>query len=60
MNKTIPQVCSTNESESESVIVNGSSTEESKPESAHKTINTNEEKYAIYKIDHEEPLVRDN
>ena len=41
------QVCSMDESESERVIVDESSTEESEPESLHKSINTNKEKYAI-------------
>ena len=39
--KNLLQVCSTDESESESVIFNESSTEESKSESVYKIINTN-------------------
>ena len=54
------QVCSTSKSESESVIDNVSSTEENKSESVHKSINTNEVKYAIEGTDNEEPLVVDN
>ena len=48
------------ESKSEIVIANESSTEESEPESIHKTINTNKEKYAIDETDHEKTLVTDN
>ena len=38
---------SIDESESESVIIDESSTEESEPESVHKSINKNKEKYTI-------------
>ena len=54
------QVYSTDEGESESVIVNESSTEDSKSEIVHKSINTNKEKYAIDETEDEEPLVTDN
>ena len=53
------QVCSTDESESEIIIVNKSSTEESEPESVHKIININKGKYAIDETDHEAPPVTD-
>ena len=39
--------------ESESVIVDESSTGESKSESAQKSINTNKEKYAVDETEHE-------
>ena len=45
--KNLSQVCSTYKSESESVIVNESSTEDSGSEIVHQSINTNKEKYAI-------------
>ena len=54
------QVCSTDEGEPERVIFDESSTEENEPESAHKSINKNKEKYAIDEADHEDPLVTDN
>ena len=54
------QVCSTDKGEPESVIVDESSTEGSESESAQKSINTNEEKYVIYEIEHEEHLITDN
>ena len=47
------QVCSTDEGESESVIVDKSSTEESESESVHKSINTNKEKDEIYDTENE-------
>ena len=49
------QVCSVDNSKSESVIVNKSSTEESKSESVHKSINTKKEKDAINETEDEEP-----
>ena len=52
------QVCSTDEGESESIIVDGSSTNNIESESVHKSIN--EGKYAIDENDHEEPPVTDN
>ena len=51
--KNLLQVYSTNEIKPESIIVNESSTEESKSESFHKRINTNTEKYAIDETDNE-------
>ena len=51
--KNLLQVYSTNEIKPESIIVNESSTEESKSESFHKRINTNKEKYAIDETDDE-------
>ena len=53
-------VCSTDKSESKSVIVNESSTEESGSEIVHQSINTNKEKYTIDETEHDEPLVTDN
>ena len=47
-------------SESKSVIVHEISTEESKSESIHKSINTNKKKGAIDETEDEEPLVTDN
>ena len=47
-------------SESQSVIVNGNSIEESKSERVHKSINTNKEKYAIDETKYEEHLVTEN
>ena len=58
--KNWSQVCSTDKRESESIIVAESSREEIEPESPHKSINTNKEKYEIYDTEHEEPLVTDN
>ena len=60
MDKNLSQVCSKDEGESESAIVDESSTEEIKSESVYKIINTNKEKYAIHETDHEEPSVTDN
>ena len=54
------QVYSTDKSESESVIFDESSTEESKSESVHKNINTNKETYVIDETEDEEPSVIDN
>ena len=51
--KTLSQYCSTDKSESEIIIVDESSTEESESESANKRINKNEEKYAMDEIEHE-------
>ena len=51
--KTLSPYCSTDKSESEIIIVDESYTEESESESAHKRINTNEEKYAMDEIEHE-------
>ena len=45
--ENLSQVCSTYESESESVIVDEISTEESESVSVQKSINTNNEEYAI-------------
>ena len=53
--KNLLQVCSMNESESESVVVNESSTEDIKSESIKKSINRNEEKGTIDKTDDGEP-----
>ena len=52
------QFFSTNERESESVIVDEISTEEIESEIIHKSINTNKETYAIDKTEHEEPSVK--
>ena len=49
--KTLSQVCSTDESEPEIVIVNESSTVENRPENVYKSIKTNKEKYAIYETE---------
>ena len=54
------QVCSMDESESESIIVEKYSTGGSELESIHKSINTNEGKYTIDGTKDEEPLVTDN
>ena len=54
------QVCSTEEGESESVIVDEISTEDRELGIVQKSINTNKEKYAIDETDHEEPSVTDN
>ena len=45
--KNLLQVCSTDESKSESVTVDENSTEDTELESVRKIINTNKEKYAI-------------
>ena len=58
--ETLSQVCYTNESKSESVIVNESYTEESKLESVQKSINKNEEKDEIDETLHKEPLLTNN
>ena len=54
------QVYSTDKVESESVITDESSMDESESESVRKIINTNEEKYSIDETEHEEPLCIDN
>ena len=54
------QVFSTYESESESLIVDGSSTDESESESVHKSINTEKEKDEIDETEDEEPPETDN
>ena len=48
VDENLSQVCYTDKIESESVIVDESSMEESKSESINKIINKNKEKYAIY------------
>ena len=53
----ILQICSTDKSGSERIIVDESFTNESKSESVHKSINTNREKDAIDETYHEEPPV---
>ena len=53
-------VCSTDEGESECVIVNESSTGESESESIQKITNTNKVKYAIYETEHGKLSVTDN
>ena len=58
--ETLSQVCYTNESKSESVIVHESFTEEIKSESVHKIINTNKGKDAIHETDYKEPSFTDN
>ena len=58
--KHLSQVYSTYKGESESVVVDESSTEDREPESVHKIINTNKEKYAIYESEHEKTLVTEN
>ena len=58
--KNLSQVWSTVEGESESVIVDESSTEERESEIVHKIIDTNEVKYAIYETENEEPSVTYN
>ena len=55
--KNLPQVYYTDKSESESVIINESSTEDSKSESVHKSINTNKGKDAINKTEDEKQSV---
>ena len=54
------QFCYTDKDESESVVVDESSTEESESGSVHKRIKKNKEKDTIGEIEHEEPLVTDN
>ena len=54
------QVCSMGKSESVSVIVHESSTDESESESVHKSINENKEQYAIDETENEEPSVTHN
>ena len=58
--KNLLQVCYTDNIKPESVIFDESSTEESKSETFHKSINTNKEKYAIDETDHEEHSIADN
>ena len=58
--ENIVQVYSTDESESERVIVNESSTNKIKSKIIHKSININKEEYAIDEIEDEELLVIDN
>ena len=53
--KNLPQVCFTEESELESITADQSSTGVSKSEIVDKTINKNKEKYAIDETEHEEP-----
>ena len=60
MRKNLLQVCYTDKFESEKIIVQNVSTEERELESVHKSINTNEEKYEIYKTEDEEPFITDN
>ena len=55
MGKTLLQVCSSDEDESKSIIVDESSMEESESECVHK--NTNKEKDAKNEADYDEPLV---
>ena len=52
-NEKLLQGCYTDNIESEIVIANEGSTEESKSESVQKSINTNKEKYAIYETEDE-------
>ena len=58
MDKNLSQVYSTENSESESVIFNESSTDKRESEIVLKSSNT--KKYAIYETEHDEPLVTDN
>ena len=58
--KTLLKVCSTDKSKSQTVIGDESSTEDRKSESVHKSINTNEEKYAIDETENKETSVTDN
>ena len=58
MDENLLQACSTDKGESEGIIIDVSSTEESESESVHKIIN--KEKYAIGETKHEEPLVTEN
>ena len=51
VDENLSQVCSTDKGESESVIFDESYTEESESESVHKSVNKNEEKYAIDEIE---------
>ena len=60
VDEKLSQVYSTDEGELERVIFNESSMEQSEPESVHKSINTNKEKYAIDKTEDEEPSVTYN
>ena len=57
--KKLSQFCSTDKSESESIIVDEYYTEESESESVHKSINTNKIKNKIYET-YQETLVIDN
>ena len=59
-NENLLQVYSTDEGKSESVIIDESFMKESESENLHKSINTNEEKYAIDETEHEQPLVTYN
>ena len=54
------QVCSKEDSKSESVIANEISTEESESERVHKSINKNKEKDLTDEAEHEEILATDN
>ena len=58
MDETLSQVCSTDKDESKRIITDESSTEEIKPECAHKSVNN--KKDAKNDIEHEEPTVRDD
>ena len=58
--KNLSQVCSTEKDEPESIIVDESFTEEREPENAHKSINRNEEKYAIDETEHDETSLIDS
>ena len=58
--KNLSQICSTNESELEIIIVDESITEENELESVHKSIITNNEKYKFDKTEHEESLLTNN
>ena len=60
LDEKLLQICSTDDSESESVIIDESSKKESESESVHKVIHKNKEKYAIDEAEHEEPLATDN
>ena len=58
--KNSSQVCYTDGSKSEIIIVDESYTEESESEIVHKSISINKEKDVIDKTEDEEPLVTDN
>ena len=55
MEKTLSQVCSTDEDESKGIIVNESSTEESESECVYKKINN--ERDTNNEVDYEKPSV---
>ena len=58
MDENLLQACSTDKGESEGIIIDVSSTEESESESVHKSIN--KEKYEIDEKENEETLVKYN